>query len=407
MTFDRPMQAATFTPGQVLQIMGPVCPISGPQNYPSSDTLQTIPAATASGSGVLTSTVSIPSFNGTFAVADITVQLNVAFTGDSSLSAVLIGPDGTQVTLFSGVGGSGSNFMNTTFDDSAEIPIASGNAPFSRFVHTGPAALGLRRQDRRHNQSGRSPASGSPATGRCKSPTPPAPRAPSRTRALNVTPVIWVAPVSPSTTINVQVPAATAAGPGVLNSGLTIPASPNPGAVDSSLSVHVGLTDPNNANLSARCWSLPTARRSICLPPERSPAQTSPARFSAIPAQPGKRGIRAVHGIFKPEDPRGLAQLIGENLAGTWTLRMTNTATGVVDTLVSWSLVTSKATYASEVATTFAISFPQQEFSGTYTVEIGPDAATVCSRWTRQATPSIRVWMRGCTCSAAAVRTAR
>ena len=34
-TFDRPMQTSTFTPANVLQIMGPLGSISGPQSYPS------------------------------------------------------------------------------------------------------------------------------------------------------------------------------------------------------------------------------------------------------------------------------------------------------------------------------------------------------------------------------------
>jgi subtilisin-like proprotein convertase family protein len=130
-TFDRPMQVSSFTPGQVLQIMGPTGSISGPQLYPSDSALQPIPAATASAPGVLSSTLTVPSFDGTFKVADITVQLNAAFATDSALTAVLIAPDGTQVQLFSGVGGAGANFINTTFDDSAENSITSGKAPFT------------------------------------------------------------------------------------------------------------------------------------------------------------------------------------------------------------------------------------------------------------------------------------
>ena len=45
-TFDRPMQAATFTPSDVLQIMGPAGPITGPQYFPSSTVDQSIPRAT-------------------------------------------------------------------------------------------------------------------------------------------------------------------------------------------------------------------------------------------------------------------------------------------------------------------------------------------------------------------------
>ncbi len=132
-TFDRPMRTSAFTPSQVLQIMGPTGSISGPQYFPSNSTGQIIPAATSSTApGTLSSTLSIPSYNGTFNIADITVQLSAAFPTDSGLTAVLIAPDGkTQVPLFSGVGGKGSNFVNTVFDDAAENLITTGTAPFT------------------------------------------------------------------------------------------------------------------------------------------------------------------------------------------------------------------------------------------------------------------------------------
>ena len=98
--------------------MGPAGSVSGPQYFPStSSTGQIIPAATSSTSpGTLDSTLTIPSYNGTFTIAQITVELNAAFSPDSDLTAVLIAPNGTQVTLFSGVGGTGSNFINTVFE---------------------------------------------------------------------------------------------------------------------------------------------------------------------------------------------------------------------------------------------------------------------------------------------------
>src|SRR5262249_46143888 len=59
-TFDRPMQVDTFTPDQVLQIMGPTGSLSDPQYYPSSAVGQTIPAATATGPGKLKATITVP-----------------------------------------------------------------------------------------------------------------------------------------------------------------------------------------------------------------------------------------------------------------------------------------------------------------------------------------------------------
>jgi subtilisin-like proprotein convertase family protein len=130
-TFDRPIETSSFSAGQVLQIMGPIGSISAPQNYLSDSTLQTIPAATSTGASTLNSTLTVPTFGGTFTIKHITVQVNIAFQGDSALTAVLIAPDGTQVPLFSGVGGTGANFINTVFDDAAESPITSGKAPFT------------------------------------------------------------------------------------------------------------------------------------------------------------------------------------------------------------------------------------------------------------------------------------
>ncbi len=141
-TFDRPMQVSTFTPGQVDQIMGPAGSISGPQYYPSTNsTGQIIPAATASGPSTLSSTLTVPSYDGSFTIAHISVELNAAFAPDSELTATLIAPDGTQVPLFSGVGGNGANFVNTVFDDSAETAITAGKAPFTgSFQPTGMLA---------------------------------------------------------------------------------------------------------------------------------------------------------------------------------------------------------------------------------------------------------------------------
>ena len=130
-TFDRPINTSSFTPDQVLQLMGPAGSVSGPQFFPSSNFGQTIPGATASGPGMLDSTLSIPSFDGTFQVAKITVKLTATVPADSGLTAILIAPDGTQVTLFSGVGGAGTTFVNTVLDDASGTSITAGAAPFT------------------------------------------------------------------------------------------------------------------------------------------------------------------------------------------------------------------------------------------------------------------------------------
>ena len=53
----------------------------------------------------------------------------------------MIAPDGTKIPLFSGVGGTGSNFINTVFDDSALDSDRPGTAPFTgTFRPTGTLA---------------------------------------------------------------------------------------------------------------------------------------------------------------------------------------------------------------------------------------------------------------------------
>jgi subtilisin-like proprotein convertase family protein len=130
-TFDRPMQVSSFTPGQVVSIIGPEGPVTAPQSYPSTSVDQSIPAATTAGSGSLSSALTINS-GGTLAIQDLTVSLSIASTSDAGLTAELVAPNGTTIPLFSGVGGSsGQNFDNTVFSDSATTSIASGTAPFT------------------------------------------------------------------------------------------------------------------------------------------------------------------------------------------------------------------------------------------------------------------------------------
>jgi RHS repeat-associated protein len=91
--------------------------------YDSAGAPLTIPAV-----GTVTSTLDVPD---SLRVTDLSVQLDISHTWDSDLSATLLAPDGTQIPLFSGVGGIGANFTGTIFDDAASTPISSGYAPFS------------------------------------------------------------------------------------------------------------------------------------------------------------------------------------------------------------------------------------------------------------------------------------
>ena len=208
-TFDRPMDPSSITPGSILRIMGPsgaiplttngvsditITPnplgndadpshprtyrISFPTQYLSGtytitlastiksaagDELDTnqnagvdllkqtpsgtsvavtfnstnVPTAITSGS-TTTSVLNVPAG---FLTQDLTLTLNITYPNDPDLEATLIGPDGTQVKLFTNVGSAGGNpgFSNTVFDDKAGTPIQNGGPPFlGRFIPQQP-----------------------------------------------------------------------------------------------------------------------------------------------------------------------------------------------------------------------------------------------------------------------------
>ncbi len=62
---------------------------------------------------------------------DVNVSLDVSHTWVSELQVQLLSPDGTNIDLFSNVGGDGDNFTDTVFDDDAPTPITYGSAPFT------------------------------------------------------------------------------------------------------------------------------------------------------------------------------------------------------------------------------------------------------------------------------------
>jgi len=76
-----------------------------------------------------TSVLDIGSLSGS--VTDVNVSLDITHACDSDLAAYLVGPTGQRVLLFSGLGGNGDNFTNTTFDDEVGTSITQGVAPFS------------------------------------------------------------------------------------------------------------------------------------------------------------------------------------------------------------------------------------------------------------------------------------
>ncbi len=69
--------------------------------------------------------------NMTGVILDINVSLSIHHPTTSQLTAILLAPDGTSISLLSHNGGSGDNFLGTTFDAQAATSIAAGAAPFS------------------------------------------------------------------------------------------------------------------------------------------------------------------------------------------------------------------------------------------------------------------------------------
>jgi len=78
-----------------------------------------------------TVTESVISITDDFVINDVNVTLNLTHTFDGDLDIFLIAPDGTPVELSTDNGGSGENFTNTVFDDSAATSITTGSAPFT------------------------------------------------------------------------------------------------------------------------------------------------------------------------------------------------------------------------------------------------------------------------------------
>jgi subtilisin-like proprotein convertase family protein len=64
-------------------------------------------------------------------ITDVNLTLTIAHTFDADLDVFLISPSGTRIELFTDVGGSGRDFLNTTLDDEAPVSITAGTAPFS------------------------------------------------------------------------------------------------------------------------------------------------------------------------------------------------------------------------------------------------------------------------------------
>lgn len=95
-----------------------------PNTATSTDLPKSIADYTTSTSNLVVSTIP-----GT--VYSLKVQLSLTHTYDSDLTISLVSPSGQRIVLASGNGGSGQNYTNTVFDDTATTSISSGSAPFT------------------------------------------------------------------------------------------------------------------------------------------------------------------------------------------------------------------------------------------------------------------------------------
>lgn len=64
-------------------------------------------------------------------ITDVNVTINIDHDWDSDLDIYLISPDGVEVELSTGNGGSGDNYTDTVFDQEADTFIISGSPPFT------------------------------------------------------------------------------------------------------------------------------------------------------------------------------------------------------------------------------------------------------------------------------------
>lgn len=85
-------------------------------------------AETIPDEGTLTSTLVIDDIG---VIDDLNVKLNISHDWVSELDVYLIAPDDTQVELFTNVGGSQDDFIDTILDDEALLSITEGSAPFT------------------------------------------------------------------------------------------------------------------------------------------------------------------------------------------------------------------------------------------------------------------------------------
>ncbi len=340
--------------------MGPVGSVLVPQTYratipPGTDT--TIPDAA---NATLVMPLDIRD-DGSFRIADLNLSLDLTFPLDGDLKAVLMGPDGTTVTLFSGIGGTGANFTNTTLDDEAAATISSANAPFSgTFRPADPNRLSV--------------FDGKPLQGTWKlilTNLGGTVAGKLNSWSLTATPQPIVTPVynAPLAQVNKA----------ILDTGQTTTSTitvPSGGAFNiADLNARLDITHANIADL--RIVLSHGGQSVTLLAPGTAGKNLTGTVFDDKGVSFGSR-LSPYSGHFLPS--QALAAFQGMSLSGTWTLTVTDTSpNGTGGSLDAWSLTATPdaATAATATAQSFRIGFPAQQLGGSYSAELGPDIRSV------------------------------
>jgi subtilisin-like proprotein convertase family protein len=373
-TFDREMQVASFTPADVLTIVGPAGPINTPQTFPSTGTSKTFPF---NGSfqfipkaGTLTSSILIA--NTGLTVSNMNVQVDITDPNDASLQLVLKAPDGTLIPLVNNGTANGANFTNTTFSDS-------------------PAANG---------QTSTIPAGAAPYS---LTYTPASPLGALAGKALDGT---WELLITDSTatgaqgrlnswslTATPQIPKGIGT---MLNSTLDITSYPDNSFTIAHLAVQLNITSTMDSDLQVY---LVAPNGTTVIPLVLNEGGPTGANFTntifddnaTIPIASGTAPFSLTYqpAAFALNPARSLNQLIGTSIEGIWTLRISNlTDDGSVSTLNSWSLIATPQITITAVnptmssggiaqATTFSVGFPTQNLSGNYSITLSPNILSV------------------------------
>ena len=82
------------------------------------------------GTGI-SATIGVNGMSSAVPSSKISVQVNITHGFDQDLTMYLLAPNGAVLQLAASVGGSGSNFTNTIFTDTAATSITAGTAPFN------------------------------------------------------------------------------------------------------------------------------------------------------------------------------------------------------------------------------------------------------------------------------------